>query len=90
MSDVLGHANRMQAFLDDEVVKTAFTAMEQVNYRAFVDAKDDEARRMAQAKAVVLADFRAALQVVLDAGERERIIAERSERSPDALPNKEP
>ena len=84
MTDTELHAARIREFLNDELVQTALQAMKDVNYRAFVDAKDDDARRMAQAKALVLGDFEAALQVVVDAGERARITRERSERSPGA------
>lgn len=83
MSDeTLRHAERIGAFLADEIVVAALDAMKQVNYDAFLRAKDDESRRMAHAKAVVLDEFVAALQGVVDAGTRVRHEAERRDRAP--------
>ena len=86
MSDIEGQADRMQAFLKDEMVQTAFAVLKEQAYREFLTATDDDARVMAQAKAKVVDTLEAALRAVVDAGEYARNERERAERHPVARP----
>lgn len=74
---------RMDEFLRDDTVQTAFRLLERQAYADFLAAEDNEARMMAQAKAKVVDTLSAALRAVVDAGERARIERERLDRAPD-------
>ena len=77
MSVVTDRADRLAAFLNDDAVVAGLTAMKDANYNAFLRADTAEGRAMAQAQAVVLDAFCATMRGVVDAGERERLEAER-------------
>lgn len=83
------HAHRIREFLNDEVVQKAIQVVKDAAYKAFIESKTDEDRRMAQAKSLVANDFELALQVVVDAGERAKTERERRERAPDTRPSTE-
>lgn len=77
-------AARMDAFLKDEVVQSAFLLMKEQAYLEFMQAETDDARRMAQARAKVTDTLEAALRAVVDAGEYARTERERRDHAPVA------
>lgn len=77
-------AARIDALLKDETVAEALRLMKESAYQSFLNAKDDDARRMAQAEAKVLDTFGAALRAVVDGGERAKTERERREHAPVA------
>ena len=82
MSSVTEAGQRLELFLADEAVQTAFEVMKKEYYRAFVGAKTDDDRRMAQAKALVLDTFETALRATVDGAEREILEQEKRDRAP--------
>jgi len=78
MSDAIRKAQRMQAFLDDEDVQAAFADFEKENYKIFKTAKDDEERRMAQARAQALTIMHDWMLAVCSVGEREQLELDRT------------
>jgi hypothetical protein len=86
MSDVELNGRRIAEFLKDEIVQTAMQVLKEQTYKAFLGATNDDERRLAQAKALVLDGFAVALQSVADAGERASIERERREHAPATRP----
>lgn len=61
-------SDRIESFLKDEGVKTAIGELEKRYFGEFKLAASDDARRLAQAKAVVLTDLALELRAVVDRG----------------------
>lgn len=80
-------AARIDAFVNDETVAAALGRMNGLCYEEFRTAKDDEARRMAQAKALVLEGFLTELRSVVVAGER--VVADEAVKARRAPPIRE-
>ena len=82
MSSVTEAGQRLELFLADEAVQTAFEVMKKEYYRSFIAAKSDEDRRMAQAMALVLDTFETALRATISGAEREILEQEKRDRAP--------
>jgi len=85
MSEITEAGQRIEAFLRDDAVQAALLAMKDYNYTLFVGAVDDRGRQMAQAQALVLAEFERSMRATVDAGQRE--IQEQEQRD-RALPSR--
>jgi hypothetical protein len=73
MHEAVQRAERVKAFLRDDIVQEAFAALEKRYYEQFKAAIVPDTQRQAWALSRALDDLRAELQVVVDAGERASI-----------------
>lgn len=80
MSDLHDKALRVKQYTDDPVIQEAVQLVREQNYDLFLHAPNDESRRMAQAQAVALDALLAQLRATMDAGEREQLEQQPSDR----------
>ena len=69
--EIIRDAQRISDFLKDDAIAAALSRMERRFYEEFIAADSSEKRVTAWAKANVLRNFEAELQIVMDAGEIE-------------------
>ena len=84
MSDTIRRAQRVEQWLEDEDVSWALAELEKANYELFRVAKNDEERRIAQARAHAYESFRATLRALVDAGEVEKDRLNREQEAENA------
>lgn len=86
--ETINQAEVLLRFLTEPSVQQAFHNMEMRYYKEFKTSLTPESREIAWAKARVLDDFKAEMQVVVDAGTRavkEREIRQRKEEAAAAV-----